>query len=107
MKSPKMSGARCKSRSVTHPQIAPGQARLTSEFFGDRLPEKKLQLIGISILLILLSSGPGCHSQLVFFERKSVGFYWGVVETSAQVNKLAIIFAPLPVLSSCGTCLTC
>ena len=49
------------SRSVTHPQIAPGQARLTSEFFGDRLPEKKLQLVGMNILLILLSPGPGCH----------------------------------------------
>ena len=49
------------SRSVTHPQIAPGQARLTSEFFGYRLPEKKLQLVGMSILLILLSPGPGCH----------------------------------------------
>ena len=49
------------SRSVTHPQIAPSQARLTSEFFGDRLPEKKLQLVGMSILLILLSPGPGCH----------------------------------------------
>ena len=43
------------------PQISPGQARLTSEFFGDRLPEKKLQLVGMSILLILLSPGPGCH----------------------------------------------
>src|SRR6185437_8800524 len=49
------------SRSVTHPEIAPGQARLTSEFFGDRLPEKKLQLVGMSILLIILSTGPGCH----------------------------------------------
>src|SRR6185312_11541188 len=50
------------SRSVTHPQISPGQARLTSEFFGDRLLEKRLQLIGMSILLILLSPGPGCHT---------------------------------------------
>ena len=47
--------------SVTHPQIAPGQARLTSEFFGDRLPKKKLQLVDMSILSILLSPGPGCH----------------------------------------------
>src|SRR6185437_11123641 len=29
--------------------------------FGDQLPEKKLQLVGMSILLILLSPGPGCH----------------------------------------------
>ena len=43
------------SRSVTHPQIAPGQTRLTSEFFGDRLPKKKLQLIDMDILLILLN----------------------------------------------------
>ena len=52
------------SLSVTHPQIAPGQTRLTSEFFGDRLPEKKLQLVGMNILLILLSSRPGCHTLL-------------------------------------------
>ena len=49
------------SRSVTHPQISPSQARLTSEFFGDQLPEKKLQLVGMSILLILLCHGSGCH----------------------------------------------
>ena len=49
------------SRSGTHPEIAPGQARLTSEFFRDRLPEKKLQLVGMSILLTLLSPGPECH----------------------------------------------
>ena len=41
--------------------IAPGQARLTSELFADGLPEKKLQLIGMSILLILLSPGPRCY----------------------------------------------
>jgi hypothetical protein len=45
------------SRSVTHPKIAPGQACLTLEFFADGLPEKKLQLSGISMLLILLSRG--------------------------------------------------
>jgi hypothetical protein len=42
---------------VTHPEIALDQARLTLEFFGDGLLEKKLQLVGISILLILLSLG--------------------------------------------------
>ena len=36
-------------RSVTHPQNFPGHARLTSEFFRDRLLKKKLQLIGMSI----------------------------------------------------------
>ena len=30
------------SRSVTHPWSAPGQARLTSEFLPDELPEKKV-----------------------------------------------------------------
>jgi hypothetical protein len=50
------------SRSVTHPHITPGQARLTSEFFGDELLENKLQLFGMSILSILLiSPGPRCH----------------------------------------------
>ena len=41
--------------------IALGQARLTLELFADGLPEKKLQLIGMSILLILLSPRPGCY----------------------------------------------
>jgi hypothetical protein len=30
------------SRSVTHPEIAPGQARSTSEFFSVGLPKKKV-----------------------------------------------------------------
>ena len=41
--------------------ITPGQARLTLKFLRDGLPEKKLQLVGMSILLILLSSGPGYY----------------------------------------------
>ena len=41
--------------------IAPGQARLTLEFLRDGLPEKKLQLVGMSIILILLSLGPGYY----------------------------------------------
>lgn len=49
------------SRWVTHHQIAPGQARLTSEFFSDELPEKKLQLVDMSILSILLSPESGYH----------------------------------------------
>ena len=49
------------SRSVTHAQISPGQGCLTSEFFGDQFLKKKLQLVCMSILLILLSSRPGCH----------------------------------------------
>jgi hypothetical protein len=47
---------------VGHPsQIAPSQARLTWRFFRDRLPEKKMHLVGMSTLLILLSLGPGYH----------------------------------------------
>ena len=41
--------------------IALGQARLTLEFLRDGLPEKKLQLVGTSILLILLSPEPRCY----------------------------------------------
>ena len=41
--------------------IAPGQARLTLEFSRDGLPENKLQLVGTSILLILLSPEPGYY----------------------------------------------
>jgi hypothetical protein len=48
--------------SVGHPsQIAPSQARLTWRFFRDRLPKKKMHLIGMDTLLILLSLGPGYH----------------------------------------------
>ena len=52
------------SRSVTHPQIALGQARLTPEFFANELPEKKLQLVDMSILSILLRPEPESHSFL-------------------------------------------
>jgi hypothetical protein len=38
-------------------KLLQGSARLTLEFFADGLPEKKLQLSGISMLLILLSRG--------------------------------------------------
>jgi hypothetical protein len=45
-----------------HPsQIAPSQARLTWRFFRDRLPKKKMHLIGMDTLLIILSLGPGNH----------------------------------------------
>jgi hypothetical protein len=62
---------------VGHPsQIAPSQARLTWRFFRDRLPKKKMHLVGMITLLILLSLGPGhpipgarishfCHSLLL------------------------------------------
>jgi hypothetical protein len=48
--------------SVGYPsQIAPSQARLTWTFFRDRLPKKKLHLVGMDTLLILLSLGSGYH----------------------------------------------
>jgi hypothetical protein len=48
--------------SVGHPsQIAPSQERLTWWFFWDRLPKKKMHLVGMDTLLILLSLGPGHH----------------------------------------------
>jgi hypothetical protein len=50
------------SWSVTHPEIAPGQTCLTSEFFAGVLLEKKVYLGGMRILSILLSLEPGCHS---------------------------------------------
>jgi hypothetical protein len=47
---------------VGHPsQIAPSQARLTSRLFRDRLPKKKMHLVGMDTLLILLSLGPRNH----------------------------------------------
>jgi hypothetical protein len=47
---------------VSHPsQIAPSQACLTWRFFRDRLPKKKMHLIGMDTLLILLNLGPGHH----------------------------------------------
>jgi hypothetical protein len=47
---------------VGHPsQIAPSQAHLTWRFFWDRLPKKKMHLVGMDTLLILLSLGPGHH----------------------------------------------
>jgi hypothetical protein len=42
-------------------QIAPSQAHLTWRFFRDRLPKKKMHLVGMITLLILLSLGPGYH----------------------------------------------
>jgi hypothetical protein len=50
--------------SIGHPsQITPSQAHLTWtwRFFQDRLPKKKMHLVGMDTLLILLSLGPGYH----------------------------------------------
>jgi hypothetical protein len=41
--------------------MAPSQARFTWRFFHDRLPKKKMHLVGLDTLLILLSLGPGYH----------------------------------------------
>jgi hypothetical protein len=50
---------------VGHPsQIAPSQAWLTWRFFRDRLPKKKMHVVGMDTLLILLSLGPGYHTML-------------------------------------------
>ena len=35
------------SQEVTHPEIAPSQARLTVEFFRDGLPKNKMHLVDI------------------------------------------------------------
>jgi hypothetical protein len=51
-------------RSLNHPKIALGQARLTERFFLDKLPKKKMHLIDMSTLLILLSLRPGYHHPL-------------------------------------------
>jgi hypothetical protein len=48
--------------AVSHPsQIAPSQAHLTWRFFRDRLPKKKMHLVGMDTLLILLSLRLGYH----------------------------------------------
>jgi hypothetical protein len=47
---------------VTHPEIAPAQARLTPEFFTGGLLKKKVYLGGMSILSILLNLESGCHN---------------------------------------------
>jgi uncharacterized membrane protein len=38
-----------------------GDYHLTWRFFRDRLPKKKMHLVGMDTLLILLSLGPGNH----------------------------------------------
>jgi hypothetical protein len=49
-------------RSVTHPEIAPIQSRLTPEFFMVEILEKKVHLGGMSILQSYYSLEPGCHN---------------------------------------------
>jgi hypothetical protein len=52
---------RTRKELLSQSPIVLGQVRLTLEFFGDGLPEKKLQLVGMNILLIMLSPGLGCY----------------------------------------------
>jgi hypothetical protein len=63
---------------VGHPsQIAPNQARLTCRFFRDRLPKKKMHLVGMDTLLFYLALGqeitiPGARiSQFTCFDHFS------------------------------------
>ena len=84
------------SRSITHLEIALGQARLTSEFFRDGLPEKKLQLVGMSILLILLSPGPRCYILTPLRDRRP---RWSI--PSQERPLLAISVYPVPAHVPC------
>jgi hypothetical protein len=77
---------------VGHPsQIAPSQACLTWRFFRNRLPKKKMHLVGMDNLLILLSLGPGHHHPrgqditIHPFEvlKSSKVFQWGPVQQKA------------------------
>jgi hypothetical protein len=58
------------SQSITHPEIALGQAHLTPGFFAGGLPEKKVYLSGMSILSILLSLESGCHNPTPLEDRR-------------------------------------
>ena len=102
------------SRSVTHPQISPGQARLTSEFFGDRLPEKKLQLVGINILLILLNPGPGYHILTPLRDRRprrsipsQEHTLLATSRTSSANGPCATSVRPVPTVSVRRPCVQC
>jgi hypothetical protein len=53
--------------------IAPSQARLTLELFCDGLPEKKLQLVDMSILINPIKPWAGMS------QSKGMGFFDGLV----------------------------
>jgi hypothetical protein len=99
------------SRSVTHPKIALGQAHLTLEFFGDGLPEKKLQLVGMIILLFLLSPGPGCYILTPLRDRSP---RWSVPSQERPLLAMSMCLVPAHVpycvttlgpLQPCAPCL--
>ena len=82
--------------------IALGQARLTLELFVDELPEKKLQLIGMSILLILLSPRLGCYILTPLRDRRPRRSI-----PSQEHPLLATSMCPVPahVLQPCAPCM--
>jgi hypothetical protein len=57
------------SWSITHPEIAPGQARLTLEFFIVGLLKKNIYLDVMSILSILLSLEPDVTVFFIIYNR--------------------------------------
>lgn len=70
------------SGSATHLGIAPDQTCLTLEFFRDEILNKNLQLVSMSILLILLSCGPGCQVNL------TVDFvWWNILFGTYQIDR--------------------
>ena len=79
------------SRSVTHPEIAPGQARLTLEFFRDRLPKKKLQLVDMSILSILLSPWAGVSHLVEILVKVNLGVYFLLIKKPPSSNSSRLI----------------
>jgi hypothetical protein len=90
------------SRSITHPEIASGQTRLTPEFFTGELLEKKVYLDDMSILSILLNIETGCHNPPLrrptssSVNSKPETFHLGHVRTSST-----IIYVPYVQLAAC------
>jgi hypothetical protein len=82
------------SRSVTHPKIAIGQARLTQRFFRGRLLKKKKHLVDMTTLLILLSLGDGYHHPLVpnYHKDSRSGFYYGSICPIPSIRRSATLF---------------
>jgi hypothetical protein len=79
------------------------------EFFRDGLPEKKLQLVGMSILLILLSPGLECYRGYLIFNtliimglkinfHKSEVYVFGVQQDEKErlANMLNCVLGELP-----------
>jgi hypothetical protein len=72
-------------------QIAPRQALLTWRFFRDRLPKKKMHLVGMDTLLIILSLGPGHHhprGQDITILPESSWIFLNLMGKKVQMNTL-------------------